>query len=278
MNYQICKSCGLGNSPTAQSCLRCGFKFLPSAGVPVNQAPPPKTADTLGGQINYAAAPPKKDGSNMYLIFGGIAALVLVGGLLIGVLVIGILIYSSKTNVTKVENTDKTRTPYPVNSKPTPNGTKSDTTKTVFGDEELAAVFTIKKQVGKFTHLSTFPAASDPSKKTFQNSGGEASAMYGSKEKNSDVIYCIASYSSSELAQAEFKNFIEREKQNGAKMLADIIFDQKNKSINATYKIGVLTVLTFCSWKLDTVTMCHRIGSPQGAMVLDFHNSWFNIK
>ncbi len=278
MNYQICKSCGLGNSPTAPSCLRCGFKFLPSTGPPLNQGAPPKTFDTLRGQTNNPNVPPEKGGSNLYLILGGIAALVLVGGLLIGAVVIGVLVYSSKTNVAKVENTDKTRTPYPVNSKPTPNGTKSDTTKTIFGDEELAAVFTLKKQVGNFTHLSTFPAASDPSKKTFQNSGGEASAMYSSKDKNSDVVYCIASYSSSELAQEEFKEFIEREKQNGAKMLADIIFDQKNQSINATYKIGVLTVLTFCTWKLETVTLCHRIGVPQGTAVLNFHNSWFNIK
>lgn len=276
MNYQMCKNCGLANAPTAQACVRCNFRLDSS----VNQVQPQKTAETLGGQTNYVPVPPKKDSSNMYLILGGLAALVLVGGLFIGAVVIGYLVYSAKTNVARVENNDKTRTPYPVNSRPTPSdkSTPTDKTKTVFGDEELAAVFMIKKQVGKFTHLSTFPAADNPEKKIFQNSGGEAKAMYGSKDKNADIIYCIASYSSSETAQTEFKNFIEREKQNGAQMIVNIMTDSQNKSINASYRIGVLTVLTFCSWKMEAATLCHRIASQQGTSVVDFHNSWFNVK
>ncbi|HRH43484.1 MAG TPA: hypothetical protein PKY82_17775 [Pyrinomonadaceae bacterium] len=276
MNYQMCKNCGLANALTAQLCVRCNFRL----DSPINQVLPQKTAETLGGQINYAAAAPKKEKNNLYLILGGLAALVLVGGLFIGAVAIGYLVYSAKTNVARVENTNKPSTPYPVNSRPTPSdkSTPADKPKTIFGDEELAAVFMIKKQVGRFTHLSTFPAADSPDKKTFQNSGGEAKAMYGSKDKNADIIYCIASYSSSETAQAEFKNFIAREKQNGAKMIVDIMMDSQNKSINASYRIGVLTVLTFCSWKMETATMCHRIASPQGTSVVDFHNSWFNIK
>ena len=273
MNYLICKNCGLGNSPTAQTCMRCNFRLDAS----VNQPQPSKTAETLGGQTNYSAVAPKKEGSNMYLIFGGLAALVLVGFLFIGALAIGYLVYTSKTNVARVDNTDKNRTPYPINSRPTPTETKPNKTGISFGDKELEAVFMIKKQVGKFSYVSTLPAASSD-KKNFQNSDGEASAMYEVKGKKEDIVYCIASYPSSEKAQTEFKNYIEREKEKGAKMITDTMIDDKGKSINASYQLGVLTVLTFCSWKLDTVTMCHRIGSPERAAVVDFHNSWFNVK
>ncbi len=269
MNYQMCKNCGLANAPTVQACGRCNFRF----DAPVNQSQqPPKTADTLGKQANYAAPPPKKDSSNMYLIFGGLAALVLVGGLFIGALAIGYLVYSAKTNVTQTDN----RAPYPTNSSQNPSDNKSNSDGTVFGDEELAAVFSVKKQVGKFTHLLTMPRNAD--KKTFQSSGGEATAMYLGKDKGENIIYTIASYPSSEKAQTEFKNYIEQEKRKGGKMLAEIITDQQNKSINASYRTGALTILTFCSWKMDTITLCHRIGASEGATVVDFHNSWFNIK
>lgn len=273
MNYQMCKNCGLANAPTAQACVRCNLRL----DAPVYQAQqPPKTAETFGGQANYASAPPKKDSSNMYLIFGGLAALVLVGGLFIGALVIGYFVYSAKTNVTRVENNGKTRTPYPANSSSTPSDNRNNSNGTVFGDEELEAVFSVKKQVGKFTHLLTMPRK--PDTKTFQDSGGEATAMYIGKNKGENIIYTIASYPSSEKAQSEFKNYIEQEKRKGGKMLAEVITDNQNKSINASYKTGALTILTFCSWKMDTVTLCHRIGAPEGATVIDFHNSWFNVK
>lgn len=280
MNYQICKSCGLGSLPTAQSCTRCGLSFSESANASINQGDPPKTVVILGGQTNYAATPPPKNNSKIYWILGGLGGLILVGGLFVVVVAVGIYFYSANKNVTKVENTDKTRTPYPINSRPTPSdkSTQSDNTDTVFGDEELAAVFSVKKQVGKFTHYTTLQPADSPEKKLFQNSGGEATAMYGVKGKNENVIYSIASYSSREKAQAEFKNYIDREKQKGAQMIAEIIMDQQNKSVNASYKLGATTVLTFCSWKLDNITLCHRIGSPQGATVINFYNSWFNIK
>lgn len=279
MNYIVCKSCGLGNSPTAQSCIRCGVSFSSSANPSIKPEEPTKTAETLGNQLNYPPVSSQKSNSKIYWILGGLSVLILGGGLFIVVAAVGIYFYSSQRNVTKLENTDRNRTPYPINSRPTPSdrSTPSDKNGTVFSDEELAAVFLVKKQVGKFAYVSTLPAADTPDKKTFHNSGGEATAMYSGKGKNEDIIYSIASYSSSEKAQTEFKNFVEREKQKGARMIVEIMTDNRNKSINASYKMGVLTILTFCSWKVETAPMCHRIGSPQGASVVDFHNSWFGL-
>ena len=157
------------------------------------------------------------------------------------------------------------------------NVKKTTTTKKGFSDEDIAGVFKAKKQVGKFKQVRILPS-SDDSKKIFKNASGEALAMYMGNSKKEGVMYVLASYSSKDEAKDEFRNFIDREKEKGAKMLLDVTEDIVNESINANYKKGKISVISFCSWKVPNVTMCHSMASPDPQTAVNFHDSWFGGK
>ncbi len=174
---------------------------------------------------------------------------------------------ANKVTETKVENT---------NAEQRVEKTKP-AEKNGFSDEDLAGVFKAKKEVGKFKRVKV-SFSSDPAKKLFKNSTGEALAMYMGKSKEEGVMYVLASYTSQEKAKEEFRNFIEREKESGAKMLVDVTEDPVNKSINANYKKGKVSIISFCSWQLPQVTMCHSMASPDNQTTVNFHDSWFSGK
>ncbi|MGI8544434.1 MAG: hypothetical protein ACR2MD_13305 [Aridibacter sp.] len=250
MNNKICKECGQTNLPSAATCTNCG------SGLPQFESNP------SDGQTK------KKGSSKLYWILGGVGALILIGGFMVFALAAGIYLYSSSSDdVVEKKSISKSRV---INK----NGT---TKKRGFSNKDIEGVFKAKKQVGKFKQVGIVPSTDD-SKKIFKNASGESMGMYMGNSKKEAVMYVLASYTSKEKAEEDFRDFIDREKQKGAKMILDVTVDSANKSINANYKKGVITVISFCSWKVSNVTMCHSMGSPDPATALDFHNSWFGIK
>ena len=149
---------------------------------------------------------------------------------------------------------------------------KAPAKKQGFNGNELAGVFAQKRQVGRFKQVK-ISRSDDDSQKIFKNSSGEALGMYMGKSKAEGVMYVLASYPSKEKAVEEFKNFIDREKDKGAKMLTDIKTDEL--SINANYKKGKVSIISFCNWKISNLTMCHSIASPAPKTTLDFYDAWF---
>ena len=157
------------------------------------------------------------------------------------------------------------------------NVEKPVTTKKGFSDEDIEGVFKAKQQVGKFKQVRIL-SSSDDSKKIFKNASGEALAMYMGNSKKEGVMYVLASYPSKDEAKEEFRNFIDREKEKGAKMLLDVTEDSANKSINANYKKGKVSIISFCSWMSPAATMCHSMASPDPAATVNFHDAWFGGK
>lgn len=153
---------------------------------------------------------------------------------------------------------------------PTQNKPATDSEKLLLTDKGVKVVFETKKVVGKYQIVSIFEKRSA---EYFPAADGQSGAMYMGKQKNENIIIIAATYSSREKAKSEFTEMIAGEKKGGAKMIVDNL--EKDDTINAVYQRGVLSVISFCNFRNENLTVCYRIAATDRNVLVDFHDNFF---
>ena len=236
-----------------------------------NQLRMPEAKNSSNQNSRVTAIQPKvKSNSKIYWILGAVATLILLMGGFFVVTAFGIYLYAHRANTVNAEKyknpTDSPNLPNkPKSSNPTP---KIDSS--LITNETIKGVFETKNKVGKFELLKVLETRSTG---YFLGADAEAGAIYSGRGKNEDVIIDMATYLSKEKAKNEFIEMVKTDKKQGAKMLGDIL--EEEKTISTVFQSGKLYVLTFCKLKVDSFTPCYRLSSFNRVALIDFHDSFF---
>ncbi len=211
METRSCKSCGATNLQNSANCSNCGMSLH---------------ADQTVSS--------KSSNKKMYLILGGIAAVVIIGGFLIVALAAGIFIYTSSDGLAEEPKKPEIAKTEPTNSPKTksadddvdlfpddqpPSGSKKIT------DQAVASVLEKRGNIGefKFVMAKSQDGLSKEGKKVFVFAEASAYATYVDTKapgsKNSAAMFA-GYFSSPEVAKNDFDQSLRNSKASGAKILS----------------------------------------------------------
>lgn len=285
MDNQFCNRCGQANFPDANVCTKCGQALSRSSGSPFSQNAAPKGAVS---QPNPGHTPVStKSNKKLYLIIGGVIAVLLVSAGAIILLAVGMLIYtSSDTEVTRDDTTvakesdsdtdknsetkkdnddssDSKNSDNPLDDVTFPSGKDvefGEEAKNEITDQSLLSFFLDKKsKVGAFTLVE---AKTSSDKTIFPNRTAGLQAEYKSGSKT--IIHRVAIYKSLNDAKDDIDTYKKGLQNSGAKVRSSkedqVIFDRAGAVYLAFY---------------NTQGALHEISSRDGKDVLAYYNSYF---
>ncbi len=287
MDNQFCSRCGQANFPDANACTKCGNALGRTSANPFSQGSAPN--GIANQPITGAAASAPKSNKKLYLIVGGIVAVLVVSVGAILLIAVGMLVYTNSeaerppddTTVAKKTETDssdreskndedndgdesdKSDSDNPLDDVKFPSGKDVDfgeEAKTEINDQGLLSFFLDKKsKVGGFTLVE---AKTSSDKTIFPNRTAGLQAEYKSGSKK--VIHRVAIYRSLSDAKDDIDTYKKGLQNSGAKVRSSkedqVIFDRAGAVYLAFY---------------NTQGALHEISSQDGKDVLTYYNSYF---
>lgn len=276
MNSKFCVNCGEANLSQASVCRSCGIDWEPTGKNPLepeNEQPKNQEAKPELPQTPPPASRTKAQSSGeIYWVLGGAVAFILfIGGFFV-VAVFGTYLYTSRAKAVSTEKYPKP-SENPNRNVPVKSNTPDSSSKinpSLITNETMKGIFKVKQKAGKFELVKVIETRSTG---YFLTADAEAGALYSDRGKKENVLIDMAAYASKVKAKDEFTEMVKTDKAAGAKILTDIFEDEK--TINAIYQLGKVHVLTFCSFRVDSVTFCYRLVSSDRTALIDFHNGFF---
>ena len=236
-----------------------------------NQLRTPEAKNSSNQNSRVTAIQPKvKSNRKIYWILGAVATFILLTGGFFVVTAFGIYLYAHRANTVNAEKYKNPADSPNLPNTPRPSNPAPPSDSSLITDKTVKGVFETKNKVGKFELLKVLETRSTG---YFLGAEAEAGAIYIGRRKNEDVIIDMATYLSKEKAKNEFIEMVKTDKKQGAKMIGDIL--EEEKTISAAFQSGKLYVLTFCKLKVESFTPCYRLSSFNRIALVEFHDSFF---
>ncbi|MEZ5344172.1 MAG: zinc ribbon domain-containing protein [Pyrinomonadaceae bacterium] len=289
MDNKFCSRCGQANFPDANICTKCGNALSSGAEPQFSQNPSARAAG--GGSAGSMSETSAKSNKKLYIIVGGILAVLVISIGAIILLAVGMLLYTNsqsevvrndtpaerKTESDTDEKTDSQDaedddsgddsesgdSDNPLDDVTFPSGKDvefGEETKSEINDASLLSFFLSKKsKVGAF---SLVDAKTSSDKTIFPNRSAGLQAEYKSGSKK--VIHRVAVYRSLNDAKGDIDTYKRALQNSGAKVRSSkedqVIFDRAGAVYLAFY---------------NTQGALHEISARDGKDVLAYYNSYF---